>query len=72
MKIEYTVMGLEDFPYTIETAGPDQSYPWMKPCVVYDFDGASGEYGPAEFTPAQAREKAAALLRTADEAEGEC
>ncbi|MEU1037635.1 hypothetical protein [Streptomyces sp. NPDC005907] len=68
MKIEYTMKGT-DVPYTVETAGPDQSYPWMAPGVVYDFDGASDEYGPAEFTPTQARVKAAALLRAADEAE---
>jgi hypothetical protein len=69
VKIEYVSLGLEDIPNTIETAGVDQSYPWMKPGIVYDFDGGSDEYGPAEFTPTQAREKAAALLRAADEAE---
>jgi hypothetical protein len=70
MKIEYVSLGLEATPNTIETAGADQPYPWMKPGIVYDFDGAAGEYGPTEFTPTQARDKAAALLRAADEAEG--
>lgn len=69
MKIEYTMKDMDDIRYTIETAGVDQSYPWMVPGVVYDFDGASDEYGPSEYTPAQARELAAALLRAADEAE---
>ena len=70
MKIEYTAKDMDDVPYSVETAGPDQPYSWMVPGVVYDFDGASDEYGPTEYTPAQARAKAAALLRAADEAEG--
>jgi hypothetical protein len=70
MKIEYTAKGMEDVPYTIETSGADQTYAWMEPGIVYEFDGASDEYGPTEFTPTQARAKAAALLRAADEAEG--
>ncbi|MFI7096376.1 hypothetical protein [Streptomyces lydicus] len=69
MKAEYFEIDAE-LTRTIETAGPDQSYPWMKPGIVYEFDGSSGEYGPTEFAPAQARAKAAALLRAADEAEG--
>jgi hypothetical protein len=68
MKIDYFVKD-SDLPSTIETAGDGQSFPWIEPGVVYDFDGASGEYGPTEFTPAQARAKAAALIRAADEAE---
>ncbi|MGW1547456.1 hypothetical protein [Streptomyces sp. NPDC002346] len=70
MKIDYYTKGCADLPDTIETAGPDQSYPWMKPGIVYDFNGASGEYGPTEYTPAQARALAAALARAADDAEG--
>lgn len=69
MKIEY-FEGEHEFERSIETAGPDQSYPWIKPGIVYEFDGAEDEYGPGEFTPAQARAKAVALLRAADEAEG--
>lgn len=70
MKIEYTAKDMEDVSYTVETAGDEPAYAWMVPGVVYDFDGASDEYGPTEYTPAQARAKAAALLRAADEAEG--
>lgn len=69
MKTDYFAMNSDDALGTVETAGPDQSRPWMKPGVVYNFDGASDEYGPVEYTPAQARELAAALLRAADEAE---
>jgi hypothetical protein len=70
MKIEYATRGMEDVPYTLETTGPGQPYPWMVDGIVYDFAQASDEYGPTEYTPAQARAKAAALLRAADEAEG--
>jgi len=69
MKIDYFTKDSE-LPSTIETAGDGQSYPWIERGVVYDFDDASGEYGPTEFTPAQARAKAAALLQAADEADG--
>lgn len=70
MKIDYYTTDCGDIPNTVETAGPDQSFPWMKPGIVYTLDGAVDEYGPVEYTPAQARGLAAALLQAADEAEG--
>jgi hypothetical protein len=43
---------------------------YYKPGVVYQGHPHDDEYPEMEFTPAQARELAAALLRAADEAEG--
>lgn len=67
MKIEYNV-GADDDACTIETVGDTESYPWMRRGVVYDFGETWGEYGPVELSPEQARAKAAALLRAADDA----
>ncbi|MFE6493357.1 hypothetical protein [Streptomyces sp. NPDC057748] len=43
--------------------------PLTRPGTVY-VDDHSDEHGPAEYTAAEARELAAALIRAADEAEG--
>lgn len=69
MKIEY--VNDVGSPMTIETAGTDQSYPWMRAGVVYNFHDSSDEYGPTEYSPTQARALAAALLQAADEADPE-
>jgi hypothetical protein len=64
MKIEFPELHASVF------TGDAEPNPYYRTGSVYQGHQHDGEYPEFEYTPAQARELAAALLRAADEAEG--
>lgn len=60
----YAVFTAPDWATSMHWSGLQE---WRRGTVYVD---PPGEFAPDEFTPTQARELAAALLRAADEAEG--